>query len=66
MLGVAGSVAAYHLLPLDHSSTPAAMTILLTGPAGFIVLVAVAGSDAAWAGRGGDCMPTTGEGMPLI
>jgi hypothetical protein len=45
MLRVAGSVAAlvalYYLLPLDHSSTPAAVTILLIGLAGFIVLVAV-------------------------
>ena len=45
VLRVAGSVAAlvalYYLLPLDHSSTPAAVTILLTGLAGFIVLVVV-------------------------
>ncbi len=45
MLGVAGSVAAlvglYHLLTPDRSSAPAAMTILVTGLAGFIVLVAV-------------------------
>ena len=43
VLRVAGSVAAlvalYYLLPLDHSSTPAAGTILLTGLAGFIALV---------------------------
>jgi hypothetical protein len=45
VLRVAGSVAVlvalYYLLPLDHSSEPAAVTILLTGLAGFIVLVAV-------------------------
>jgi voltage-gated potassium channel len=45
VLRVAGSVAAlvalYYLLPLDHSSTPTAVTILLIGLAGFIVLVAV-------------------------
>jgi hypothetical protein len=45
VLRVAGSVAAlvalYYLLPLDRISTPAAVTILLTGLAGFIVLVAV-------------------------
>ena len=34
-------VALYYLLPLDHSSTPAAVTILLIGLAGFIALVAV-------------------------
>jgi hypothetical protein len=43
VLRVAGSVAAlvalYYLLPLDHSSTPAAVTILLIGLAGFIALV---------------------------
>jgi voltage-gated potassium channel len=45
VLRVTGSVAAlvavYYLLPLDHSSTPVAVTILLIGLAGFIVLVAV-------------------------
>jgi len=44
VLRVAGSVAVlvtlYYLLPLDHSSTPAAVTILLIGLAGFIALVA--------------------------
>jgi hypothetical protein len=43
MLRAAGQVAAlvalYYLLPLDHSSTPAAVTILLIGLAGFIALV---------------------------
>ncbi len=43
VLRVAGSaavlVALYYLLPLDHASTPAAVTILLTGLAGFIALV---------------------------
>ena len=34
-------VALYYLLPLDHSSTPAAVTILLIGLAGFIALVTV-------------------------
>ncbi len=42
-LRVAGSIAAlvtlYYLLPLDHSSTPVAVTILLIGLAGFITLV---------------------------
>ena len=37
---VAVLVALYYLLPLDHSSTPAAVTILLIGLAGFIALVA--------------------------
>ena len=41
---VAGSVAAlvalYYLLPLDHSSTPAAVTMLLVGLAAFVALVA--------------------------
>jgi len=45
ILRAAGSVAAlvalYYWLPLDHSSTPAAVTILLIGLAGFIVLVVV-------------------------
>jgi voltage-gated potassium channel len=44
VLRAAGSVAAlvavYYLLPLDHSSTPAAVTMLLIGLAGFIALVA--------------------------
>lgn len=44
MLRVVGSVAVlvalYYLLPLDHSSAPAAVTILLVGLAGFIALVA--------------------------
>jgi voltage-gated potassium channel len=44
VLRVAGSVAAlvtvYYLLPLDHASTPVAVTILLLGLAGFIALVA--------------------------
>jgi len=44
VLRVTGSVAAlvvlYYLLPLDHSSTPAAVTMLLIGLAGFIALVA--------------------------
>jgi hypothetical protein len=43
-LRVAGSVAAlvalYYLLPLGHSSTPAAVTILLVGLAAFVALVA--------------------------
>jgi voltage-gated potassium channel len=34
-------VAVYYLLPLDHSSTPIAVTILLIGLAGWVVLVAV-------------------------
>ena len=42
MIGsVAVLVALYYLLPLDHSSTPAAVTILLIGLAGFIALVTV-------------------------
>ena len=45
VLRVAGSVAVlvalYYLLPLDRSSTAAAVTILVIGLAGFIVLVAV-------------------------
>ena len=45
MLRVIGSIAVlvalYYLVPLDHSSTPAAVTILLIGLAGFIALVAV-------------------------
>jgi voltage-gated potassium channel len=40
-VSVAGLVALYYLLPLDHSSTPVAVTILLIGLAGFIALVAV-------------------------
>jgi hypothetical protein len=44
VLRVAGSVAAlvtlYYLLPLDHSSTPAAVTMLVIGLAAFIALVA--------------------------
>jgi len=44
VLRVAGSVAAlvalYYLLPLDHSSTPAAVTMLLVGLAAFVALVA--------------------------
>ena len=38
---IAVLVALYYLLPLDHSSTPAAVTILLIGLAGFIALVTV-------------------------
>jgi hypothetical protein len=38
---VAALVALYYLLPLDHSSTLVAVTILLIGLAGYIVLVAV-------------------------
>ncbi|GAA4870936.1 hypothetical protein GCM10023403_41470 [Pseudonocardia benzenivorans] len=42
---VAASVAAlltlYYVLPLDHSSVPAALTMLLIGLAGFAVLVSV-------------------------
>lgn len=45
VLRVVGSVAAlaaiYYLLPLDHTSTPMAVTILLIGLAGFTALVAV-------------------------
>ena len=37
---VAALVALYYLLPLDHSSTPAAVTILLVGLAAFVALVA--------------------------
>jgi voltage-gated potassium channel len=44
VLRVAGSVAAlvalYYLLPLDHSSTTAAVTMLLVGLAAFVALVA--------------------------
>jgi hypothetical protein len=40
-VSVAVLVALYYLLPLDHSSTPAAVSILLIGLAGFIVLVSV-------------------------
>jgi voltage-gated potassium channel len=43
VLRVAGSAAAlvalYYLLPLDHSSTPAAVTMLLVGLAAFVALV---------------------------
>ncbi|HEX8867709.1 MAG TPA: hypothetical protein VF821_18770, partial [Lentzea sp.] len=41
VVSVAVLVTVYYLLPLDHSSTPAAVAILLLGLAGFIVLVAV-------------------------
>jgi hypothetical protein len=45
VLRVAGSVAAliavYYLLPLDHASTPVAVTILFVGLAAFITLVVV-------------------------
>ncbi len=45
VLRVVGSVAVlvtvYYLLPLDHSSTPVAVVILLIGLAGFIALVTV-------------------------
>jgi len=37
----AGLVALYYLLPLDHSSTPAAVTQLLIGLAGYIALLVV-------------------------
>jgi Ion channel len=44
VLRVTGSAAAlialYYLLPLDHSSTPAAVTMLLAGLAAFVALVA--------------------------
>jgi voltage-gated potassium channel len=40
-VSVAGLVTLYYLLPLDHSSTPAAVTMLLTGLTGFVALVAV-------------------------
>ncbi len=44
VLRVTGSAAAlvtvYYLLPLDHSSTPAAVTILVIGLAAFLALVA--------------------------
>ena len=40
-VSVAALAALYYLLPLDHSSAPAAVTMLLIGLAGFIVLVAV-------------------------
>jgi Ion channel len=40
-VSVAALVTLYYLLPLDHSSTPAAVTMLLTGLAGFIALVIV-------------------------
>ncbi len=38
-VSVAALVALYYLLPLDHSSMPAAVTILLIGLAAFIALV---------------------------
>ncbi|WP_395292556.1 potassium channel family protein [Kitasatospora hibisci] len=45
VLRVVGSVAAlgtlYYALPLDNSSTPAALTMLLTGLAAFVALVAL-------------------------
>ena len=45
VLRVTGSAAAlvalYYLLPLDHASAPVAITILVTGLAGFIALVTV-------------------------
>lgn len=37
---VAALVALYHLLPLDHSSAPVAVTMLVIGLVGFIALVA--------------------------
>jgi voltage-gated potassium channel len=40
-ISVAALVALYYLLSLDHSSTPAAVTMLLIGLAAFIALVAV-------------------------
>jgi voltage-gated potassium channel len=40
-VSVTALVTLYYLLPLDHSSTPAAVTMLLIGLAGFIALVAV-------------------------
>jgi voltage-gated potassium channel len=44
LLRVTGSaaalIAAYYLLPLDHSSTPAAVTMLLAGLAAFVALIA--------------------------
>jgi hypothetical protein len=39
-VSVAALVTLYYVLPLDHASTPIAVTILLIGLAGFIVLVA--------------------------
>jgi voltage-gated potassium channel len=36
VVSVAALVTLCYLLPLDHSSTPVAVTILLTGLAGFI------------------------------
>jgi voltage-gated potassium channel len=41
VFSVAALVTLYYLLPLDHASAPAAVTILLTGLAGFIALIAV-------------------------
>ena len=39
-VSVGALVTLYYVLPLDHASTPVAVTILLIGLAGFIVLVA--------------------------
>ena len=39
-VSVVALVTLYYVLPLDHASTPVAVTILLIGLAGFIVLVA--------------------------
>jgi voltage-gated potassium channel len=39
-VSVAALVALYYALPLDHSSTPAALAMLLIGLAGFIALIA--------------------------
>ena len=41
VVSAAALVTVYYLLPLDHSSAPAAVTILALGLAGFIALVAV-------------------------
>ena len=41
VVSVAALVTLYYLVPLDHSSAPAAVTMLLIGLAGFIALVAV-------------------------
>jgi len=40
-VSVAALAALYYLLPLDHSSAPAAVTILLVGLAGFTALVTI-------------------------
>ena len=45
---VAGLVALYYLLPLDHASTPAAVTILIIGLLAFIALVAVQVRSITW------------------